>query len=197
MIPTSFLGQLMKLGQLLISSPIYFGLFIIFILLFCFQFLNVKRNNTLVKIFVSILFLGLMLFAVLGYHKSIFIGIDYMMERIVLNLYFPSFAMYVVIIAFSYLIFVFTMFSKKFTSIVKKINITFFTVIQFLFSTFLILVINNKIDISSRINMYISNDMTIVLQISMILFLLWALVLMIAYYIKLLRKYFLKQKETN
>lgn len=190
MVPTSFFGQLIKLGKLLISSPIYFGLFIIFILLFCFQILNVKRNSSWVKIFVSILFLGLMLFAILGYHSSIMTGIDYMLERMVLNLYFPSLAIYMIVILFSYGVFVFTIFSKKFTSLVKKINIGFFTLIQFLFSVFLINVITNDIDVSSRINMYQSNDMTIILQVSMILFLLWLLALMIVYYTKLMKTYF-------
>lgn len=195
MVPTSFFGQVIKLGKLLISSPIYLGLFIIFILLFCFQFLNVKRNNSWVKILVSVLFLGLMLFAILGYHTSIMTGLDYMLERMILNLYFPSFAIYMMIIAFSYCVFVFTMFSKRYTTVVKKINIVFFTLIQFLFSVFLINVITNDIDISSRIAMYQSTDMTIILQVSMILFLFWLLALVIGYYIKLLRKYFFKKEE--
>lgn len=195
MVPTSFFGQLIKLGQLLISSPVYLGLFIIFLLLFCFQFLNVKRNKSWVKILVSVLFLGLMIFAILGYRSSIMTGFDYMIEKIVFNLYFPSFAIYMIIIIFSYFVFVLTMFGQRYTNTVKKINIVFFTLVQFLFSVFLLNVIMNKIDISSRIAMYQSNDMTIILQVSMILFLFWLLALVIAYYMKLMKKYFFKKEE--
>ena len=166
MIPTSFFGQLIKLGQLLISSPIYFGLFVIFVLLFCFLFLNVKRDNVVVKICISVLFLTLMIFAILGYHKSIFLGIDYLMGQLVLNLYFPSLAIYVIVLGFSYLVFVYTIFSKRFSLVIKKI------------------------DVSSRIMMYQSTDMTIVLQISMILFIFWLLTLLIAHYVQLIRKHF-------
>ncbi len=190
MIPTSFFGQLIKLGQLLISSPIYFGLFVIFVLLFCFLFLNVKRDNVVVKICISVLFLTLMIFAILGYHKSIFLGIDYLMGQLVLNLYFPSLAIYVIVLGFSYLVFVYTIFSKRFSLVIKRINVAFFTIIQFLFSVFLLLVITKKIDVSSRIMMYQSTDMTIVLQISMILFIFWLLTLLIAHYVQLIRKHF-------
>ena len=54
-----------------------------------------------------------------------------------------------------------------------------------------------NIDVSSRIAMYQSQDLTIVLQISMILFLLWLLALVIAYYIKLIRKYFIKKEKSS
>lgn len=197
MIPISLFEQFIKFGELLLSNPLYLGLFIIFVLLFLFQFLNVKRRNVVVQIFVSVLFLGLMTFVVLGYRESIFIGLDYLIERLVLNLYFPSFIIYMIVILFSYLIFVYTTFHKKFSSIVKKINTGFFTFIQFLFCVFLIIVITEKIDISSRIAMYQSQDLTMVLQMSMILFLLWLLALVVAYYIKLIRKYFTKKEKSE
>ena len=197
MIPISLFEQFIKFGELLLSNPLYLGLFIIFVLLFLFQFLNVKRRNVVVQIFVSVLFLGLMAFVILGYRESIFIGLDYLIERLVLNLYFPSFIIYMIVILFSYLIFVYTTFHKKFSSIVKKINTGFFTFIQFLFCVFLIIVITEKIDISSRIAMYQSQDLTMVLQMSMILFLLWLLALVVAYYIKLIRKYFTKKEKSE
>ncbi len=195
MIPISLFEQFIKFGELLLSNPLYLGLFIIFVLLFLFQFLNVKRRNVVVQIFVSVLFLGLMAFVILGYRESILTGLDYLIERLVLNLYFPSFIIYMIVILFSYLIFVYTTFHKKFSSIVKKINTGFFTFIQFLFCVFLIIVITEKIDISSRIAMYQSQDLTMVLQMSMILFLLWLLALVVAYYIKLIRKYFTKKEK--
>lgn len=197
MIPISLFEQFVKLGQLLLSSPLYLGLFIIFVLLFLFQFLNVKRHNVIVQIFVSVLFLGLMTFVILGYRQSIVMGLDYLIERLVLNLYFPSFIIYMIMILFSYLIFVYTTFHKKFSTVVKKINTFFFTLVQFLFCVFLIIVITENIDVSSRIAMYQSQDLTIVLQISMILFLLWLLALVIAYYIKLIRKYFIKKEKSS
>lgn len=195
MIPISLFEQFVKFGELLLSNPLYLGLFIIFVLLFLFQFLNVKRRNIVVQIFVSVLFLGLMAFVILGYRESILTGLDYLIERLVLNLYFPSFIIYMIVILFSYLIFVYTTFHKKFSSVVKKINTGFFTFIQFLFCVFLIIVITEKIDISSRIAMYQSQDLTLVLQMSMILFLLWLLALVVAYYIKLIRKYFTKKEK--
>lgn len=195
MIPASFLEQMIKLGKLLFSSPIYIGLFLIFFLLFLFQFLNVKRNNLIVKVFVSCLFLGFLLFAILGYHEAILTGLDYMIERLVLNLYFPSLAIYVIVILFSYIIFIGTTLGKRFSTVVKRINTAFFSFLQFLFSLFLIVVITNKIDISSRISMYQSSEVTILLQVSMILFVIWLLALMIAYYVKQVQKYFLYQQN--
>ncbi len=195
MVPTSFLGQLIKLAKLLCSSPVYLGLFIIFGLLFVLSFLNIKRDNKIIKSAIVIIFLSLMLFAILGYHQSILLGLDYLFTAFAMNLYFPSFAIYVLIVLFSYLVFIFTIYQDKFSTVIKKINLLFFCLIQFLFSTFLILVITNKIDISSRIEMYKSADLTIVLQISMILFLFWALILVLVHYWKLIRKYFISSNS--
>lgn len=195
MVPVSFFEQLIKFSKLLFSSPVYIGLFVIFILLFLFQFLNVKRENIVVKIGVSCLFFGFMLFAILGYHKAILTGLDYMMEQLILNLYFPSLTIYIVVLIFSYLIFLLTTFSTKFSKTVKRINSSFFTMMQFLFSIFLIIVITEKIDISSRINIYQSTDLTVILQLSMILLVFWLLSLVVAYYIKQIKKYFFRKLE--
>lgn len=189
MIPVSFLEQVVKLGQLLFSSPVYFGLFWIFFLLFLFQILNVKRQKIWVKVMIAVLFLGFLTFTILGYHSDILTGFDAMMERLIFNLYFPSLAIYILVLAFSYLLFIYTLFRKTFSSLVQKINITFFTLLQFLFSIFLITVITNSIDISSRISMYQSSTLVTVLQFSMILFVFWLLALGIVYYIKQVKKY--------
>lgn len=173
----SFWERVLELGKLIISSPLCIGLFLIFLLIMTFLLLNIKRKNKIITYLFFGIILALFAFVVLGYHQSILAQLDQLIGTIVLNVFFPSWIVYFLMIVISYGIIIKTILHKETSKLKSIVNIVSFSILQFLFASFLIVVLSHNLDLSNRISLYARSELVTILQFSMALFLIWMLFL--------------------
>lgn len=169
--------RILELGKLIISSPLYIGLFLIFLLIMTFLLLNIKKKNKIITYLFLGIILALFAFVLLGYHQSILTQLDNLIGTIVLNVFFPSWIVYFLVIAISYGIIIKTILHKESSKLKSIVNIVVFSILQFLFASFLIVVLSHNLDLSNRISIYTRSELVTILQFSMTLFLIWMLFL--------------------
>ncbi len=173
----SFWERILELGKLIFSSPIFIGLFVIFLLIMTFLLLNIKRKNKIITYLFFGTILALFAFVLLGYHQSILTQLDNLIGTIVLNVFFPSWIVYFLVIVISYGIIMKTILHKESSKLKNIVNIVSFSILQFLFASFLIVVLSHNLDLSNRIALYARSELVTILQFSMTLFLIWMLFL--------------------
>lgn len=169
--------RILELGKLIISSPLYIGLFLIFLLIMTFLLLNIKKKNKIITYLFLGIILALFAFVLLGYHQSILTQLDNLIGTIVLNVFFPSWIVYFLVIAISYGVIIKTILHKESSKLKSIVNIVVFSILQFLFASFLIVVLSHNLDLSNRISIYTRSELVTILQFSMTLFLIWMLFL--------------------
>lgn len=169
--------RILELGKLIISSPLYIGLFLIFFLIMTFLLLNIKKKNKIITYLFLGSILALFAFVLLGYHQSILTQLDNLIGTIVLNVFFPSWIVYFLVIVISYGIIIKTILHKESSKLKSIVNIVVFSILQFLFASFLIVVLSHNLDLSNRISIYTRSELVTILQFSMTLFLIWMLFL--------------------
>lgn len=169
--------RILELGKLIISSPLYIGLFLIFLLIMTFLLLNIKKKNKIITYLFLGIILALFAFVLLGYHQSILTQLDNLIGTIVLNVFFPSWIVYFLVIVISYGIIIKTILHKESSKLKSIVNIVVFSILQFLFASFLIVVLSHNLDLSNRISIYTRSELVTILQFSMTLFLIWMLFL--------------------
>lgn len=190
----TFLDKIQILFNLLISSPIIIGIFAFTIILMVILFVNTKFNKKIIKIILSIIYVGLIVFAIIKYNSYFMIGIDSFITIFMANIYFPIIPVYIGVMIASFIIMIVSVTKKKNKKLMKIINILFFSMIQFCFVLFIYLVEKNNIDLSSNENLYTNSQTLTLLELGMGLFVVWVLILLVSLYLKKADKIFKKKK---
>ena len=165
-------------------------MFIFSILLFLILFLNIKQNRKIVK--VSFLVLSILLFLLLIiFNKYYFINVvDEILKCIINFIYFPPIYVYLLMVLISFIIIIFTVFSKNISKSERIVNYAFFSLILLDFTLFLYNIRVDNINIYSNVSIYSSDLLLSILQISNILFIIWLfIILMFKLYKYLKNKY--------
>lgn len=148
------------------------------LLLFLFLVLNISRKSTVVKVGMFLIIVGF-LFGVAYLNRSYTIfSIDYLIKVIMNYIYFPSTLVYFIIIVLSAVFIISSNFSKKMPPLKKWLDAIFFTVIYFLFFNFIIVVFNNKLDLTDKVGLYADKTVLSIIQLSNLFFVAWLIVLL-------------------
>lgn len=148
------------------------------LLLFLFLVLNISRKSTVVKVGMFLIIVGF-LFGVAYLNRSYTIfSIDYLIKVVMNYIYFPSTLVYFIIIVLSAVFIISSNFSKKMPPLKKWLDAIFFTVIYFLFFNFIIVVFNNKLDLTDKVGLYADKTVLSIIQLSNLFFVAWLIVLL-------------------
>ena len=148
------------------------------LLLFLFLVLNISRKSTVVKVGMFLIIVGF-LFGVAYLNRSYTIfSIDYLIKVVMNYIYFPSTLVYFIIIVLSAVFIISSNFSKKMPPLKKWLDAIFFTVIYFLFFNFIIVVFNNKLDLTDKVGLYADKTVLSIIQLSNLFFVAWLVVLL-------------------
>lgn len=148
------------------------------LLLFLFLVLNISRKSTVVKVGMFLIIVGF-LFGVAYLNRSYTIfSIDYLIKVIMNYIYFPSTLVYFIIIVLSAVFIISSNFSKRMPPLKKWLDAIFFTVIYFLFFNFIIVVFNNKLDLTDKVGLYADKTVLSIIQLSNLFFVAWLIVLL-------------------
>lgn len=148
------------------------------LLLFLFLVLNISRKSTVVKVGMFLIIVGF-LFGIAYLNRSYTIfSIDYLIKVVMNYIYFPSTLVYFIIIVLSAVFIISSNFSKRMPPLKKWLDAIFFTVIYFLFFNFIIVVFNNKLDLTDKVGLYADKTVLSIIQLSNLFFVAWLIVIL-------------------
>ena len=148
------------------------------LLLFLFLVLNISRKSTVVKVGMFLIIVGFLSgVAYLNRSYTIF-SIAYLIKVVMNYIYFPSTLVYFIIIVLSAVFIISSNFSKRMPPLKKWLDAIFFTIIYFLFFNFIILVFNNKLDLTDKVGLYADKTVLSIIQLSNLFFVAWLIVLL-------------------
>lgn len=172
------------------SSFMGIELFLLSLLLFLFTFLNIKKNNKIVKIISVVLCIGFLIGIILTYKSYAIESIDSFIKAILSYLYFPSMTVYFFIILFVTVDIILTIFMNKMPVLKKRINAVILSLLYFFFMSVVSLALTNKLDLSSTASLYTNDTILSFIQISNVVFALWLEYSVLYYFYKFLQKKF-------
>ena len=170
MIPMSILEKLKSLFGIATSSTFFLIAIIVSILFFCFTLFNIlskKMDNHKIFIFIwGIIAVGI----VIMYHNFI-IGLgDSFIENIFMAIYFPSLAVFSVMVLLSNLVLFYSVFKKNLMLFFKIVWSVSAILINLLFVFILDIVVKDSVDIYSKAEVYGNQKLLVLLEVSMAIF---------------------------
>lgn len=159
------------------SSFMPIELLIIVLCVFLFLFLNLKRNKTVVNIFIPIIILLFVAFMAMGFHEYTRNAIEEVIKLIMHYYYFPSMSFYFVIIIFTTIYLIRTVYTDKVSKKIKIMNYIFSFILFTLFVGLFSYVISNNIGLSIDYSIYKDKYILSFIQISNLIFVGWLLVI--------------------
>lgn len=171
----SFFEKVQIIFDYMFSSFLSIGILLVTLFLLCILFINLKVNNKYINFLAIGVYLGLVLGIIISYSDYVRLCIDSLVKKILNYVYFPSTFVYFLIFCFVTGLMIYTIFSKKMGKIKKTINYICFSILYFLFMSFIVCTIRNGSDIYDIISLYKNQLILSIVQISNLLFLLWLL----------------------
>lgn len=175
-----FLSLIEKIGLVIknaFSSFMGIEMFLIILLLFLFLVLNIKRNNKIVKwSFVISVIAFMAVIIVMNFDYAIY-SINYLLKIIMKYIYFPSTVVYFLIVVLSLVFILISNFSKM-PYYKRVLDISFFSIIYFLFFNFIAAIGQYKLDLADKVSLYSNNLVLSIVQISNLVFVIWIIVIL-------------------
>ena len=175
-----FLSLIEKIGLVIknaFSSFMGIEIFLIILLLFLYLVLNIKKNNKIVLWSFVIGFIVFMTVIVVMNFDYATYSIDYLLKAIMKYIYFPSTVVYFLIVVLSLVFILISNFSK--TPYYKRVlDISFFSIIYFLFFNFIAAIDEYKLDLADKVSLYSNNLVLSIVQISNLVFVIWIIVIL-------------------
>jgi hypothetical protein len=148
-------------------------MFVLSLLLFLILVVNLKRKNTLVQMIAIGVYIGFIIGIFISYTTYVKTCIDTFTKGIMNYICFPSPIVYFFIIVFVTVMILVTLFSKKLTMFKKVINYLVFSILYFLFMSFIALGAYHGIDLAETVVLYQNDTILSIVQISNLLLLIW------------------------
>ena len=178
MVELSLLDKIKTLLNLVLSSSLFLILLIsigIIILDICY----ISRKSKKVKMIYAVISFIIIIGLSINYLKELVNIINVINKNLVMLINFPTILEYVTIIFISILVMIISFIFKRFTKIIRGINLG--VVIADLFIFFLILdqISKNNVDLSNKIDIYSNQNLMVLFQISLFIFIIWMAFLII------------------
>ena len=133
-----------------------------------------------------IIYLAAFIFVAVQYGSSFMTLVDYAINEVFITYYFPNIVIYLIMLIITNVVLFKTIFSNKADFKLKVINSTAFALIMYLFILAIAQITNLELDVFNITELYSSNEVRSLLELSMFIFVFWMAVLGIYY---LIRKY--------
>lgn len=164
-----------------VSKSSYLFLIVLAILLFLgFMFFTTnKKNSKKRKYLYAISSAVILILMIAFYHGSLANIFDYMMNNLFIAIYFPNLAIYFAAIIIMNIILWVSLFNFKTTSIIKKINIVIYVIMNYLLALLLSVINTNKLDIFNQASVYGNNNARALIELSSFVFVIWIIFLIV------------------
>lgn len=160
-------------------------------------FLVINKNISKIKylIYITFTFIIGLVITIITNSESLLATFDNIINKVFLNIYFPSVEVYLLILLFSIILTINSIVSKKIKNSYKVINIIMFFTLFFLLISFLLTIANKGIDIFDINSLYTDENCIVLLQLSTQVFVLWLIITLIIYVVNAIIDRIDEQKE--
>lgn len=192
----SLFEKMKMIFELLFSSFMFLELFILFLLLFLLGVVNIKANNKILPIFLTVIF-GISILGFVIYHSTyVAMCIDTFIMKVMDYYYFPSTVVFFFLFFIAVLIFIYTLFSKKLLLWKKIFNYGIMSIIFLFFSMFVGSANLNHVDLADTVSLYQHDQILSIVQLSNLVFLCWIVVSFFYHLYLFFRRKFDKKVES-
>ena len=174
--------------QSFFSSFMSIELFIIGCVLFCFLFINLNKNDKVVKVLGIFLYLLFFISICFYYSDYTVQSVDAVIKYIMNYIYFPSLAMYFMIMIFVTIAIIYTIFSKKMPLLLKRFNICVFSLLYLMYIQVIGQVAGNRIYFTTDVAIYKNETILSLVQVSNFLLVIWILFMVFYFLYKFFKK---------
>ncbi|MBD9098339.1 hypothetical protein EGP98_01870 [bacterium] len=194
MSPVSLNEKLKIIWSVISSSPLYLIFFVaIALLVYLFSTTSSFNKKQSRKTYILV-YSAFFIYLAIQYGGSLSTLIDYAVNQVFIGYYFPNIVIYILILLIATIITLVTIFRKNTTRILKILNSVVYGFLVYFLILILSVVNNLKIDVFDLKQLYSSNKVRSLLEISMFLFVIWVLVLIVYRFIC---KYQEKKREAS
>lgn len=196
MVELSLLDKIKTLLNLVLSSSLFLIL-LISIGIIILDIFYISRKSKKVKMIYAVISLMIIIGLSINYLKELVNIVNVINKNLVMLINFPTILEYVTIIFISILVMIISFIFKRFTKIIRGINLG--VIIADLFIFFLILdqISKNNVDLSNKIDIYSNQNLMVLFQISLFIFIIWITFLIIySIIMKLIKSNYNIKKET-
>ena len=192
----SLFEKMKMIFELLFSSFMFLELFLLFLLLFLLGVVNIKANNKILPIFLTVIF-GISILGFVIYHSTyVAMCIDTFIMKVMDYYYFPSTVVFFFLFFIAVLIFIYTLFSKNLLLWKKIFNYGIMSIIFLFFSMFVGSANLNHVDLADTVSLYQHDQILSIVQLSNLVFLCWIVVSFFYHLYLFFRRKFDKKVES-
>ena len=193
----SFIEKIAMIFKYIFSSFLSISLFILCLLLFLLLIFNMKKNNKYATYIIIVFYTAIFLAVIIASPSYFVYSIDYIIKGIMKYIYFPSTAAYFMINLASILIVTYSIKSNKITKAKRIFNYVIFSILFYMFISFVVLVAYNKLDIRLLEELYKNDTVLSIVQVSNLVFFVWIIVTLFIKLFKFYKDRFDKKNEDN
>ena len=186
MSPLSLMTKLQTVFDLITSRNLYLMILAVVVVLTIIFITTNGSNRKQSKRTYILLYLAGFIFIALEYGSSFMTLVDYAINEVFITYYFPNIVIYLIMLIITNVVFFKTIFDGKADFKLKVINSTAFAIIMYLFILAISSINNLNLDVFNITELYSSNAVRSLLELSMFIFVFWMVVLIIYH---LIRKY--------
>ncbi len=182
----SLITKLQTVFNLVTSKNLYLMILVLLIFLTIIFITTNGSNRKQSKRTYILLYLAAFIFIAVQYGSSFTTLVDYAINEVFITYYFPNIVIYLIMLIITNIVLLKTIFSNKVEFKLKVINGIAFAIIMYLFILAISQVNNLDLDVFNITELYSSNTVRSLLELSMFVFVFWLVVLGVYY---LIRKY--------
>ncbi len=184
MSPLSLITKLQTVFDFITSRNLYLMILAVLVFLTIIFITTNGSNRKQSKKTYIILYLAFFAFIGIQYGESIVTVLDYAVNEIFYTYYFPNIVIYLIMLIVTNIILWKTIFSEKNDKKLKILNSCAFSIIVYLFILGISAINNLNLDIFNITELYSSNQVRSILELSMLIFTFWIVLLVIYHLIK-------------
>lgn len=169
----SLIDKFVTIFKYIFSSYLSIEMLIISLLLFFILVYNIKNDNHYIQMLAIAIYIGFIIGIVICYSSYVQTSFNSFVKWILNYIYFPSTVVYLFMIIFITVMIIYTLFTKKISNFKKIFNYSFFSIIYFLFMSFMVLATYDGVDLLDKSNLYKNNIILSLIQISNLLLVIW------------------------
>ena len=175
----TMLDKLSSLWKTSISAPVTIILIIFVIgVIYITSNTNKKKIQQTKKIYIGLYTIAILILLGTSFN-SISDIIENFNKNLFIAIYFPSLAVYSLAIIITNIIFLKTVFDTKINKIIKKINITVFIVIMYIFSLLVHIINKEELNVFKQESIYSNQNAHALIELTSIIFITWIMFIII------------------
>lgn len=175
----TMLDKLSSLWKTSISAPVTIILIIFVIgIIYITSNTNKKKIQQTKKIYIGLYTIAILILLGTSFN-SISDIIENFNKNLFIAIYFPSLAVYSLAIIITNVIFLKTVFDTKINKIIKKINITVFIVIMYIFSLLVHIINKEELNVFKQESIYSNQNAHALIELTSIIFITWIMFIVI------------------